>query len=264
MNIEQYIEKIPFSTGCSVVKFDACGLVAINKKAGRATHPNPGGHTGSKPPMVRANYNFKGEYYYWRDENGQVMSLYLVNRLDSPTSGIVIASAVKEVAEAAKRAFKEKSVIKTYISVLIGRIKFGKGTWMDYLKETSQNGFVRSAPSKHGGGMKALTSFRALAAGKGYPELTLAELTPQTGLTHQLRVQAAKHAVPILGDATYGNFKINKLVRARTKINRLFLHCAKTELKINIADKQICFCAEVPPPESFKNILELNDNPRFK
>ncbi|MFR6034480.1 MAG: hypothetical protein ACLUKN_15700 [Bacilli bacterium] len=92
----------------------------------------------------------------------------------------------------------------------------------------------------------------------------MAELTPQTGLTHQLRVQAAKHAVPILGDATYGNFKINKLVRARTKINRLFLHCAKTELKINIADKQICFCAEVPPPESFKNILELNDNPRFK
>ena len=63
MNIEQYIEKIPFSTGCSVVKFDACGLVAINKKAGRATHPNPGGPTGSKPPMVRADYNFKGEYY---------------------------------------------------------------------------------------------------------------------------------------------------------------------------------------------------------
>lgn len=263
MNISQYIEKIPFSTGCSVVKFDGCGLIAINKKAGRATHPNPREHSGAKPPMVRADYNFKGEYYSWKDESGEVLNLYLINRLDSPTSGIVMASAVKEVADAAKKAFREKSVLKTYISVLIGRLKSEKGTWTDYLKETSQNGFVRSAPSQNAGGMKAMTNFRVVASGKGVPALTLAELMPQTGLTHQLRAQAAKHSAPILGDATYGNFKINKLVRARTKINRLFLHCAKTELKINIADKQICFCAEVPPPEIFENILKLNDNPRF-
>lgn len=258
MNISKYIEKIPFSTGCSVAKFDDCGLIAINKKAGRATHPNPREHTGAKPPMVRAEYNFNGEYYYWRDESGQLLTLYLVNRLDSPTSGIVIASPIEETACAAKKAFKDKSVAKTYYAILIGRLKPEKGSWSDYLQESQQGGFIRTRPAKNALGTKALTNFRKVAVSNGAAQLTLAELMPQTGFTHQLRVQAAKHALPILGDATYGNFRINKSVRCSTKINRLFLHCAKTELKINIADKQISFCAEAPLPESFKEVLELN------
>jgi 23S rRNA pseudouridine1911/1915/1917 synthase len=35
--------------------------------------------------------------------------------------------------------------------------------------------------------------------------LTLLEVRPQTGRTHQLRVQLAHHAHPIFGDAKYGS-----------------------------------------------------------
>jgi len=35
---------------------------------------------------------------------------------------------------------------------------------------------------------------------------------PQTGYSHQLRAQSARHGYPILGDKTYGNFKANKMI----------------------------------------------------
>ena len=92
MSLKNFIEEIPFSTGCGVIKFDDSGLIAISKKAGRASHPNPNGRDG-KPPMVRAAYNFDGEYYAWQTPGGEKQKLYLVNRLDSPTSGVILAAA---------------------------------------------------------------------------------------------------------------------------------------------------------------------------
>ena len=94
MNTSEFVEKLPLSSGCSVVGFDACGILAISKKAGRATHPNPNPSPNAKPPMLRARYNFDGEYYSWNDPSGEKMRLYLVNRLDSPTANLSITDGV--------------------------------------------------------------------------------------------------------------------------------------------------------------------------
>ena len=79
---------------------------------------------------------------------------------------------------------------------------------------------------------------------------------PLTGITHQLRVQCAKHGMPILGDATYGNFAANKKIRSMSKINRLFLHCACTELEAEISGKKVVFSAAAKLPESFEAIMQ--------
>jgi 23S rRNA pseudouridine955/2504/2580 synthase len=149
MNTEQFIETMPLSSGCSVIKFDDCGLIAINKKAGRATHPNDNSSRNAKPPMLRARYNLRDEYYSWEDENGEKRRLYLINRLDSPTSGIVLASDNPEVAELAKLAFKEKKVQKTYMAICIGRV-FCTDKWMDTIISRNNSGHVRSFSSKDG------------------------------------------------------------------------------------------------------------------
>jgi len=260
MNIEEFIKKIPFSTGCQVIKFDESGLIAINKKAGRASHPNPNTKANAKPPMVRAAYNFKEEYYSWKDESGDKLHLYLINRLDSPTSGVILASTTKEAADAAKLAFKNKEVIKTYYSISIGKLMPNQGTWIDYLLPTRMKGYVRSSPSVSSGGERAITDYIVTSVDENNANLSLVKLMPRTGLTHQLRVQSAKHNAPILGDATYGNFAVNKRIRSISKINRLFLHCAKTELKIKIADKLVNFSAEAPLPESFDKLLKYDNS----
>jgi 23S rRNA pseudouridine955/2504/2580 synthase len=57
-------------------------------------------------------------------------------------------------------------------------------------------------------------------------QCTLLEVTIKTGRTHQIRVHLADAGHPILGDAKYGDFDINKAL-ARAKVNalrRMFLH----------------------------------------
>ncbi len=255
MNTAQFIEKLPLSTGCSVIKFDECGLIAINKKAGRATHPNAKQSSNAKPPMLRAKYNLRDEYYSWEDENSQKCRLYLANRLDSPTSGIVIAADNKEVAEAAKLAFKEKTVKKTYIAICVGRFP-REERWIDNLAIKASDKYVRTLSVK--GGTTAVTYCKFLQEDLNKAKISLVEMNPITGFTHQLRVQSAKHGFPIVGDATYGNFNFNKKFRTASKINRLFLHCAKTEMSININGKEISFSVEAPLPESFSKVMNFN------
>ena len=115
MDTEQFASELPLSSGCTVVKTDECGLIAIDKKAGRATHPNPNPSPNAKPSMLRARYNFSGEYYSWEAEDGQKRRLYLINRLDSPTSGIVLAADNERVAQLARAEFKNKTAQKTYM-----------------------------------------------------------------------------------------------------------------------------------------------------
>ncbi len=256
MNTSEFVEKLPLSSGCSVVGFDACGILAISKKAGRATHPNPNPSPNAKPPMLRARYNFDGEYYSWNDPSGEKMRLYLVNRLDSPTSGVLLAADNEKTAAAARAAFKNREVKKTYAAICVGKV-LGRGEWIDRLRPFRRAGFVRTSADFAGRIAKTLYSFeRSDANGLN---ISLVRLTPLTGLTHQLRVQCAMRGVPILGDATYGNFSFNKKFRSVSKINRLFLHCLHTGLELEIGGAKIEFEAEAPLPDSFCRVLDYNN-----
>ena len=132
------------------------------------------------------------------------------------------------------------------------------GTWRDTLYERKlvgyvRNSFVRVADSSI---KKAETKFFVEGFDKNNYGVCLVRLEPLTGITHQLRVQCAKHGMPILGDATYGNFAANKKIRSMSKINRLFLHCACTELEAEISGKKVVFSAAAKLPESFEAIMQ--------
>ena len=75
--MKEFVKSLPLSNGCEVLAFDECGLVAISKREGRATHPNPNPSANAKPAMLRAEYDFDGEFYRW----GGGQKLFLVNRL---------------------------------------------------------------------------------------------------------------------------------------------------------------------------------------
>ncbi len=257
MSSENFIKNLPLSSGCSVLKFDEYGIIAIDKKAGRATHPNTKVSSNAKPPMLRAKYNMRNECYFWENPNGEKQHLYLANRLDSPTSGIVITASKQDVADAIKLAFKEKSVKKTYIAICLGRAP-KEAKWIDTLSPRLADGKLRTLASKDG--LKAITFCKFIRQDSNNARLSLVELNPVTGLTHQLRVQCAKHNLPIVGDATYGNFNFNKKFRFASKINRLFLHCAKTEFTIKLNGKEVSFAVESPLPESFAATMKENIN----
>ncbi len=253
------IETIPFSTGCEIITSHQCGLIAINKKAGRTSHPNAKQSKAEKPPMIRAKYDFAGEFYYWTDKDATTQKLYLINRLDSPTSGVILASFSKQIADLAKEQFKKKLVEKTYLAIVLGKITPPTGTWTNKISTKNFGSFVRSATGKGGDSRPASLKYSVEQRDENNANLTLLKLTPQTGLTHQLRVQCAMRGHPILGDATYGNFAFNKKMKNATQTSRLFLHCAKTSLKITLAGETLKFDAEAPIPESFDKIIRYNE-----
>ena len=48
--------------------------------------------------------------------------------------------------------------------------------------------------------------------------ISIVKLHPITGFTHQLRYQCMKHGYPIVGDKTYGNFHMNRIVHNKVKV----------------------------------------------
>lgn len=255
------LPEIPFSTGCEIAAVSPCGLIAINKKAGRASHPNPAAGKNDKPPMVKARYNFDGEYYSWLDKDGQKHRLYLVNRLDSPTSGIILAGFDPDAVQAAKEQFRARNVRKKYAAIVLGNVVPKFGEWNDRLSTQKFAGFVRSVSGRMFGAhtqQKASAHYNVEAFDQNSLGLSLITLEPHTGLTHQLRVQCATRRCPILGDATYGDFARNKRVKALTGISRLFLHCLETSLEIELRGEKIAFSANAPLPESFEKIIRYN------
>jgi len=55
------------------------------------------------------------------------------------------------------------------------------------------------------------------------PVLTLFELKPETGRTHQIRRTLALEGRPVIGDDKYGNFRFNRIFRAAFRFRNLFL-----------------------------------------
>jgi 23S rRNA (cytosine1962-C5)-methyltransferase len=72
------------------------------------------------------------------------------------------------------------------------------------------------------------------------PNLTMVEAAPLTGRTHQIRVHAATHGFPILGDKLYGG----------TTAARLALHAAELRLRHPMTGETVTFAAPFEPNSS--------------
>jgi 23S rRNA-/tRNA-specific pseudouridylate synthase len=84
--------------------------------------------------------------------------------------------------------------------------------------------------------------------------LSLITLEPQTGRSHQLRVQCAKRGLPIVGDQTYGNFGANRAFVRAGGSKRMFLHSLGVSLDYEFAGRVHAFSAQAPLPAEFERM----------
>ncbi|MGA0133738.1 MAG: RluA family pseudouridine synthase [Opitutales bacterium] len=247
---------IPFADGVKIVAEHPCGLVAVEKPHGLLAHPNPEEAGARDNVLIPGNYSFEEEAFHVRDGQGGVRRVYLLNRLDSPTSGVLLLALDAALAAEVRRLFARSLVAKRYYALVRGRgLRQPHGTWQDQLvKSRGPGGGVRSSAGP-GPGAPAVTVYHwERSAGRGLP-ISLVRLEPRTGRTHQLRVQTSMHGHPILGDRTYGDFEFNKAMGAARGFRRLFLHAATTELSFDWAGRRIQFSAAAPMPEEFERAL---------
>lgn len=233
--IKEYLAK-----GVQIIKQDSKGVIALSKPEGIKAHPNT--DKKDEKSLFVAPYDKDKEAYI--DKDGKPF-FYLVHRLDSPTSGIILGALNADVADIVKLLFKEKKIKKTYHAWVKGPVRFKRTTWTDLLSRDKDGPTLRM---RLGQGDRAVTHVSLLKQGR----FALLKLEPLTGKTHQLRVQCAKHGCAILGDKIYGDFTVNRQFKDAVQIKRLMLHA--TTISFSWPNEKGTFSAEVPLPEIFKNL----------
>jgi 23S rRNA pseudouridine1911/1915/1917 synthase len=124
----------------------------------------------------------------------------LVHRLDTGTSGLILAARDPDTYRRLRGELRRKAVAKEYLAVVRGDVAV-PGTVARPLRRRPRRR-SRMEPARPGdpAAWLAETVFTPLRRGGG---LTLVRLAMRTGVTHQLRVHMALLGHPILGDARY-------------------------------------------------------------
>ena len=244
-------EDLPLDRDAKILDHHPSGLIAIDKPVGVLTHPNRKNDKKART-LLRADYDFAEERYVWMDDIGVERSLHLVHRLDSPTSGVLLATFSAELAVSLRKSFAERETHKTYYAIVREKGKAKDGHWKDRLEEVREGGNLRV---KTGRGQEALAKVTFERRRVGRLGLSLVRLEPVTGRTHQLRVQASTRGFPIVGDRIYGDFALNRKIARASRVERLCLHAISIELDFKYQGTSTKFYAESPLPRILGKLL---------
>jgi 23S rRNA pseudouridine1911/1915/1917 synthase len=209
------------------VLFEDNHCLAVAKPCGWvSTH-----YQGREETLDRAVKAYLKEKY---QKPGNVF-LGVVHRLDKPVSGVLLFARTSKAAARLAQQFREGSIEKVYWAVVEGEVQRAAGTLEDWLLKDREVGRVEIVEPRDEGARQALLHYHGRASHGG---LTLLEVRPQTGRTHQLRVQLAHHGHPIYGDAKYGAVHTFGRCIALHARSLTFLHPVRYE--------PIALTAEVP------------------
>ncbi len=180
---EKYIKEIQKS-----VTFKDKDIIVINKPAGLPTQGGVG---------ITVSVDSLLEYLKFDYENKPK----LVHRLDKDTSGALVLARSSSMASELTKAFKSKDIEKTYLAIVVGVPEIDEGK-IDLSISKQDTGAGKEKMTADEDGQKAITYYKVIE--KIGRKISLVELYPHTGRTHQLRVHMAHIGNPILGDGKYG------------------------------------------------------------
>ena len=164
-----------------------------------------------------------------------VPQLWLVHRLDKPTSGALLLALNADAASELAQAFANREVKKTYLA-LGDRKPSKKQGWIKGDMVRSRQGAWKLTRSMEN---PAQTRFSSHSS---EPGRRLFVLQPLTGKTHQLRVAMKSLGSPILGDTLYGG----------TPADRLYLHA----WRLSFSFRGDWFTVEAPLGEGWPRLPE--------
>lgn len=217
------------------ILFEDEHLLAINKKVGMVAHPAPGNWSGT---FVNALL-----YHCKIEQADESLRPGIVHRLDKETSGVLIAAKTRRAQQVLIEAFSHRKVKKTYLAICLGNPGSG-----EINASIGRHPIKRKEMTvREEGGRSALTIYTTLESQGG---LSLVQLIPHTGRTHQLRVHMKHHRTPILGDSVYGNAGANQSHGAK----RPLLHAKSLKIDHPVTGEGLLI--EAPLPQDFEDFLK--------
>jgi RluA family pseudouridine synthase len=155
-----------------------------------------------------------------------------VHRLDYGTSGLLLIAKTTSALAQLGRQFEERKIKKTYRAIVLGKL--------------NDEGIITEQID----GKEAVTNYKVVSKVRSlYTDwVSLVEVYPETGRTHQIRIHMAHIGHPVLGDSKYG--KEMKLLKGKG----LFLAAIGLTLNHPVTNKLTSFSIEMP--EKFTKRLQ--------
>lgn len=176
-------------------------LLVVNKPPGWNTH-------------APAEYAGEGVYDWLRGHERRWAQLAIIHRLDKDTSGVLVFAKSDLANRSLTEQFTQRKVAKEYVLITD---RSPRPTPFIAKSEILRQGDRYASVPPGRGGQPAETHFiPGVRTDKGL----LVVAKPVTGRTHQIRVHAAQHGFPVLGDTLYGG----------APSHRLHLHARRIEL----------------------------------
>lgn len=176
--------------------------------------------------------------------------LGIVHRLDQPVEGLLVfaknrAAAAGLTAQLQGRG-EESTLHKGYCAVLCGKPSCREDRLVDYLYKNSQNKAMVAETADETERLRAkrgAMSYRILQTLDVPAELSLAEITLETGRFHQIRAQMAHHGWPLLGDIKYGDERTVGLAQ-KLSVRNVALCASRLEFEHPVSGEGMSFAVK--------------------
>jgi 23S rRNA pseudouridine1911/1915/1917 synthase len=187
-------------------------VIVAEKPAGLVTAPTPESDRGDMLDQLAQQF-------------GEV---YLVHRIDLPTSGLLVFARTREANKKLGDAFKEHDVDREYRAIAIGSV-------------------VTQTIDRPIDGRRAVTHVEALET---LPTVTVVAARLETGRTHQIRIHLAGLGSPLAGDTQHGGETARTFI---PRAPRLALHAAMLGFTHPATGERVRF--QSPFPDELESYL---------
>lgn len=223
-------------------------LVVVNKPAGLVVHPAAGIHSGTLANALA---------YHFQLPNASSVRPGIVHRLDRDTSGLLVVAKTESALEHLSDQFRDRSVYKSYVALVHGRVPSDSGRIEEPLARDRSN---RTRMAVVRGGRSALSIYRVNLR---FNRFTLLDVELKTGRTHQIRVHLAWLKHPVVGDETYGGGRDNTIQNPKLKsqirsLGRQFLHAEKLAFAHPKTGERVLYQSPLPP-ELSNLLMEITE-----
>lgn len=161
-------------------------ILVLNKAAGTIVHPTHGHYDDTLASGILHHWMQRGETHLYRP----------IHRLDHYTTGVLLIAKSRYMHAHIAKQFMTGTIKKTYLALVHGALPLPHGT-IDIPIQRRDHHHERTIAQN---GPRCRTDFVRLCHND---TVSLVQLHPQTGKTHQLRVHMKCIGHPLIGDTVY-------------------------------------------------------------
>ncbi len=174
----------------------------------------------------------------------------VVHRIDRDTSGLVVFAKDESAQVALKRQFERRTAERAYVAVLEGRVTPSEGQWKDALVWDKSRLRQRRAREEDEDVAKAAVASYSVV--EQMERAAIVEVRLVTGKRNQIRVQAALHRHPLVGERIYRP-ATGPSSRPAIAFPRQALHAVRLAFRHPRTGTQLRF--EAPLPDDLRHLI---------